>query len=85
MPLSANVEVLVMGVVVASTQAAGSIYGGDVYTVSGLTGGATAAPAGTFTSNPVSSGTINPNVGKGVTTKVSGPIGGTICIVGLCL
>ncbi len=87
MPLSANVEVLVMGVVVASTPTTAAIYGGDVYSVGGLsgTGGGTAAPVGIYTSNPVSSGTINPNVGQGVTSKVSGPIGGTICIVGLCL
>ncbi|HEV2226584.1 MAG TPA: hypothetical protein VGR56_07260, partial [Nitrososphaerales archaeon] len=87
MPLSANVEVLVMGVVVASTPTTTIVYGGDVYSVGGLSGGGTgtAAPVGIFTSNPVSSGTINPNVGQGVTSKVSGPIGGTICIVGLCL
>jgi hypothetical protein len=85
MPLSANVEVLVMGVVVASTPTATAIYGGDVYSVSGLSGGGTAAPVGIFTSNPVSSGTINPTVGQGVTSKVSGPNSGTICLLGLCL
>ena len=87
MPLSANVEVLVMGVVVASTPTTTSIYGGDVYSVGGLSGGGggTAAPVGVYASNPVSSGTINPNVGQGVTSKVSGPNGGTICIAGLCL
>ena len=87
MPLSANVEVLVMGVVVASTPTMTAVYGGDVYSVGGLSGSGTgtAAPTGVFTSNPVSSGTINPNVGQGVNSKVSGPNGGTICIVGLCL
>ncbi|HEV2225576.1 MAG TPA: hypothetical protein VGR56_02080 [Nitrososphaerales archaeon] len=87
LPLTANVEVLVMGVVVASTTTTTNVYGGDVYSVGGLSGGGTgtAAPVGVFTSNPVSSGTINPNVGQGVTSKVSGPSGGTICIVGLCL
>jgi hypothetical protein len=68
MPLNANINVYLFGVLVGSTSASVPIYGGDVYTVSlspnigiGQVGLGTV-----YTSNPTVTPIINPNAGQGV-------------------
>jgi hypothetical protein len=68
MPLTANINVYELGVLVGSTSASVPIYGGDVYTVSPSPGVGMGQPvAGTvYTSNPTTSSAINPNAGQGL-------------------
>ncbi len=87
MPLVANIEVLALGLPVASTPAPVAIYGGDTYAVSAGTGSSVGAPAGPMTVNPSLSEVINTNVGQGVTTNLGNPNSSTppICLFGICV
>jgi hypothetical protein len=67
MPLKANINVYVLGVLVGSTPSSVPIFGGDVYTVSLNPGGIVPVGIGTvYTSNPATTSVINPNAGQGL-------------------
>ncbi len=89
MPLSANVEVFLLGTMVASTPATVSIYGGDSYAVTIGAGGSSVAstPVGPYTTAPSVGGEVNSNSGQGITVDLgkSTDSSAQICLLGICL
>jgi hypothetical protein len=87
MPLSATIQVYLVGVMVGSSSSL-LIYGGDVYSA-GPNTGTGGSPSGLatvpYTTEPGTSTIISNAAGQGITLQLTGPSGTSTCILGICL